>query len=127
MKQDKDAIRIYAHLPLIIDALHNEALRSRRVMIDASGGKRRIHCNVMMVHPWVSLIEVINDEKKTISFKVEDGRLVNPARSLAILALNGIKRFTPFRFLTAEQRADIQTNVDTVAPPIQTQNEVDMD
>ena len=100
-------------------------------MIDASGNKRKIHCNLSMTSPWVSLVEIIgempNQTKRPIPFKVEDGRLVNPARSLAILHLNGIKRFTPYRFLKAEQKTDIVTNVFTVAPPISNANDVSMD
>ena len=68
-----------------------------------------------------------NQTKRSIPFKVEDGRLVNPARSLAILHLNGIKRFTPYRFLNAEQKAEIETNVLTVASPISNTNDIDMD
>ena len=123
MKKGREQLRIYAHLPLIIDTLQNEALRARREMIDASNGARKIHCNVSMAHPWISLVEVVGDTKKSLSFKVEDGRLVDPARCLAILALNKIKRYTPYRFLTATQKAGIASNVMTVAMPIPAHNQ----
>ena len=48
--------------------------------------------------------------KEPIPFRVEDGRLANPADALATLALNG-QKFVPFKLLSAVQKAVIPRNV----------------
>ena len=62
----------------------------------------------------MTLIEIEGEVRKTIPFAVEDGRLVDPARPLAIYSLNG-GEFKPYRLLKPEERAaeNIPTNVMT--------------
>ena len=65
-------IRIFSHLPLILDQLRNEALRERKAMKEASGGTRRIILSDSLRWPWISLIEKDDDAKTPVPFKVED-------------------------------------------------------
>ena len=107
-------IKIHAHLPPILDALHNEALKSRAIQLEdarKAGAPKKIHCNISLTAPWVSLIEVDGSGgKKRIPFTVEDGRLVEPAKSMAILALLK-KKFKPFKFLSEDEKKEIPQNV----------------
>ena len=98
-KRNKEAetIRITSHLPSIIESLRNESLRERRVRLSEPNGPKRVICSESLKWPWISLIVVDDDDKKTtIPFKVEDPRLVDPARSLAIAHLHGERQFTPY-------------------------------
>jgi hypothetical protein len=119
-------VKILQHHPLIIDTLKNEALRERRKMIEAPGKTRRIHCNVTMHHPWVTLMEVTDDKKEAVPFQVEDGRLVNPAKCLAILHLNGVRKFTPYKFLGEAEKADIPKNAWTQVQLKPSGNDIEM-
>lgn len=113
-------VRIHIHLPPILDSLHNAALKARKEMLEkarAEGRGRRIHCNVTLTPPWIQLVEASDAAyKKPIPFTVEDGRLQNPANSLAIMALRGDGAFKPYKFLTDIERRDIAMNV-IVSPP----------
>lgn len=100
-------IRIFSHLPLILDQLRNEALRERKAIKEASGGIRRIILSDSLRWPWISLIEKDDDVKTPIPFKVEDNRLVDPARTLARLHLSGIREFTTLGNLTDEARKEV--------------------
>ena len=112
-QSEPEVIRVSSHLPPILECLRNEALKGRRVLMNASGGKRRIICNESFKAPWISLYEIDGDKKTPISFTVEDRRLVNPARSLAIYASNGINTFKPYRLLTAQEKLEITSTVTT--------------
>ena len=106
-------IRVHVHLPPIIDCLHNEALRARKEEIEKgkkAGTERKIHCNILLQSPWIQLVEIVGNERKHLSFHVEDARLADPAKSLAILALNG-KKFVPFRFLSKKEKESLPSNV----------------
>ena len=107
-------IRIHIHLPPILDALHNEALRARKEMIEKAkreGRVRKVHCNVKLTPPWIQLIEMSDSGVKApVSFVVEDGRLANPAETLAILALKNIA-FKPYKFLSEAEKKDVPKNV----------------
>ena len=106
-------IKVQVHLPPIIDCLHNEALRARKEEIEKgkkNGIDRKIHCNVFLQSPWIQLIEVTGTDKKPLDFQVEDGRLVDPAATLASLALKG-KKFTPLKFLSKNDRESVPTNL----------------
>ena len=107
-------IKIHVHLPPILDSLHNEALRSRAVLIEDSrkaGAPRKIHCPISLTAPWVTLVEIDSDGgKKRIPFPVEDGRLQDPAKAMAIIALNK-KKFRPYKFLSEDEKKDIPKNV----------------
>ena len=107
-------IRIHVHLPPILDALHNEALRSRAATLDAArkaGAPRKIHCKISLSPPWISLVEVDSvGFKKSIPFKVEDGRLVDPAETMAKIALKKGK-FRPYKFLSDQEKRDIPKDV----------------
>ena len=109
-------IRIHIHLPPILDALHNAALKARKEMLEkskAEGRNRRIHCNVTLSHPWVHLVEASDSGfKMPIPFMVEDGRLADPANTLALMAIKGdTQSFKPYKYLTEEVKADIYKNV----------------
>ena len=102
--REAEVIRIGSHLPPILEALRNECLRERRSLIAASGGTTRYVCDESLRWPWISLVKVEGDKKTPISFKVEDPRLANPARALAVDHLQGIRKFTPYFVLNADQR-----------------------
>ena len=129
MKEGKE-IKINAHLPPILDALHNEALRARRAMIEKAKidkKPRKIHCNIDLTDPWIHLIEVVDGVRQPLPFTIEDGRLLDPARSMAVIALNDIKnkRFTPYRFLSKEEKDAIPTNILRAATPLSARVEDD--
>ena len=111
-----EIIKINSHLPAILESLRNEALRARRVLIAAADGKKRYICNESLKFPWVLLYEVNGEVKNPIPFSVEDGRLVDPARSLAVYSVDG-GEFKPYRMLGAEEKKLIPTNIMTTVPP----------
>ena len=115
-------IKVLIHLPPILDALHNAALLARKEMLDEAkriGQPRKIHCNVSMVEPWVQLVEMKDGEKEPIPFRVQDGRLWNPADTMAVLALTN-KKFVPFKLLPNAEKAAIRQGVMRPATPIVT-------
>ena len=67
-----------------------------------------------MKFPWVLLYEIENDNRKPIAFEVEDGRLVDPARTLAILSINKLGDFKPYRMLSADEKKEVPTGVMTI-------------
>lgn len=103
-KKLKDGIRIVPHMPPILDALRNEALKVRRTMM-AEDSTKKIIMKKMLKKPWIALAEVRNGRKVDIDFPVEDGRLVNPALTLARMELEGKDTFTPKMFLHADEQA----------------------
>ena len=115
--KNPETIKINSHVPAIIDSLRNEGLRVQRGLIAAAGGKKRYTLNESMKLPWVTLFETDGDSRKAIPFQVEDGRLADPARTLAIYSLNG-GEFKPYRLLSpAEREAEkIPTNLMTSVP-----------
>ena len=114
-----ETIKINAHFPAILECLRNEALKVRRELISAGGtdGNKRYIVNDSLKHPWVLLYEIVGEEKKAIPFTVEDGRLADPARTLAIYAING-GEFKPYRMLSADDRKNILPNVLTSVPSV---------
>ena len=98
-----------------MDALHNEALRARKDLIEKAkreGRVRKVHCNVKLSPPWVQLIEMSDSGVKApVSFVVEDGRLADPAKTLAILALKNNGSFKPYKFLPEAEKKDVPKNV----------------
>ena len=107
-------IKIHAHLPPILDSLHNEAVKLRAIQLEdarKAGAPKKIHCNISLTAPWVTLMEIDGNGGKTcIPFNVEDSRLVYPAKTMAILAL--LKRkFKPLKFLSEDEKKDIPQNV----------------
>ena len=104
--QEAESIRINSHLPSILECLRNECLRERRVKISAGGSTRYI-CHESLKWPWISLIAVDDDKKTPIPFKVEDPRLVDPARTLATNHIRGVRQFTPFRLLSAKEKKEL--------------------
>ena len=111
-----ESIKINAHLPAILECRRNEALKARRALITASNGNKRFICSDSLKCPWVSLYEIEGDTKKAIPFVVEDGRLADPARTLALYAIHG-GDFKPFRILTPDEKKNIQVNVMTSVQP----------
>ena len=103
-KKLKDGIRIVPHMPPILDALRNEALKVRKAMLAADSSKKII-MKKMLRKPWIALAEVRNGRKVDIDFRVEDGRLVNPTLTLAKLELEGKEQFTPKMFLSLDEHA----------------------
>ena len=79
----------------------------------AEGRSRRIHCIVTLSQPWVHLVEASdNGFKMPIPFMLEDGRLADPANTLALMAIKGdTQSFKPYKYLTEEVKADIYKNV----------------
>ena len=104
-------------MPVILECLRNEALRSRRSLIASAAGDKRYTLNESLKHPWISLFEIDGDTRKAIPFEVEDGRLLDPPRTLAIYSLNG-GEFKPYRLLTdrEKEKEKIPTGVLTVVP-----------
>ena len=105
-KRLRDGIRIIPHVPPIIDALRNEALKSRSEM-RADDPSRKIVMTKMLKAPWIKLLEVKGGKKVAIDFPVEDKRLVKPAVTLAMLELKGKDSFTPKPLLPASEQARI--------------------
>ena len=111
--REAEEIKIISHLPPILEALRNECLRERRRLIAESEGARRYICDESHKWPWITLLAVGDDKKTPIPFKIEDSRLGNPARTLAVDHLNGIRKFVPYFILNAAQKAKL-------GPPIMT-------
>ena len=124
--RDSEKIKIFSHLPPILEALRNECLRERRLLIAAATEAakeaaaasltletKRFICNEMLTWPWISLIVAGDDSKKPIPFKLEDARLVDPARTLALNHLRGVRKFTPYHVLTADEKQMIGPSVMT--------------
>ena len=111
-----EIIKINAHFPAIIECLRNEALKARRDLITAGDGSIRYIVNDSHKHPWILLYKIEGEVKKAIPFPVEDGRLADPARTLAIYAIRG-GEFKPYRMLSAEEKNIILPNVLTTVPP----------
>ena len=114
-------IKVLLHLPPILDCKHNAALLARKEMLEEArrlGQPRKVHCNVTLSPPWIQLVEVKpQGGKGPIQFVVEDGRLVDPADTLATLALRG-EKFVPFKILTPAQKAEVMRNVMCPATPL---------
>ena len=110
-----EIIKINAHHPAIIECLRNEALKARRALITAGDGTKKYVCNDNLKHPWILLYEIEGESRKAIPFAVEDGRLADPARTLAIYAING-GEFKPFRMLSVDEKKNIVQNILTTLP-----------
>ena len=103
---------ITQHMPPIIDALRNEALKSRRALL-AADKNRKIILKTTLKAPWIQLIEVKDGRKTELSFEVEDSRLANPALTLAKLETQE-KAFVQLAFLPRSEKGAI--NKATVKP-----------
>ena len=116
--REPEVIRINSHLPVIVECLRNECLKSRKTRISGSNGNKRYTCNESLKSPFITLYEIDGQQKTPLPFQVEDRRLVDPAQTLAVLALQGINVFKPFRLLTKDEKDDIERNIesDTVTP-----------
>ena len=68
-----------------------------------------------MKHPWIVFYEIEGEARKAIPFTVEDGRLADPAKTLAIYAING-GEFKPYRMLSADEKKNIPSNILTTVP-----------
>ena len=110
-----EIIKINAHHPAVIECLRNEALKARRALITAGDGRKKYVCNDTLKYPWIILYEIEGETRKAIPFAVEDGRLADPARTLAIYAING-GEFKPYRMLSVEEKKNIVTNILTTVP-----------
>ena len=109
-----ETIKLHSHIPVILECVRNEALRERRSRITSGSGKRYV-VNESLKHPWITLYEIDGDSRRAIQFSVEDGRLADPARTLAIYSLQG-GEFKPFRMLTEDEKKDIPQNILTTSP-----------
>ena len=58
-KKLKDGVRISQHMPPIIDALRNEALKARRDMI-AADSNRKIIVKKLLRKPWIRLVQCLS-------------------------------------------------------------------
>ena len=111
-----EVIKINSHLPAILESLRNEALKARRTLIAAANAQKRYICNESLKFPWILIYEIEGEVKRPIPFAIEDGRLADPARSLAVYSLEG-GEFKPYRMLTPDEKKNIPTNVMTTVPP----------
>ena len=114
--RDPEKIKIFSHLPPILEALRNECLRERRIHKAkevAEEGTKRFICNESLTWPWISLVVIDGESKTQIPFKLEDARLADPARTLALNHLRGVRKFTPFHVLTADEKRIIGPEVTT--------------
>ena len=123
-KKLKDGLRITPHMPPILDALRNEALRARRALLQADPS-RKIVLKRNMRKPWIELIETKDGRKKAIEFAVDDKRLVNPALTLAKMEMEGKDTFTPKVLLSAEEKRAYGPGV--YRPLIADDDDVDVD
>ena len=113
--KEPEIMKISSHLPLILDNLRNEALRERRSMKEESEGARHIIMNESLKWPWISLIVKEDDKSTPIPFRVMDARLIDPARTLALQHLNGIREFTPLHLLSGEEKKKAEKGGMTLA------------
>ena len=111
--RDTEKIKIFSHLPPILEALRNECLRERKILKAAAEGTKRFICHESLIWPWISLICIDDEAKTPIPFKLEDARLVHPARTLAINHIRGVRKFTPYNILNADEREAIGPGVMT--------------
>ena len=111
----KNNIRISSHLPPILDQKRNEALKARRQIMSADPS-RKIILHKMVKSPWIKLLELKNGKKTPIDWPVDDARLINPARTLAKLELEGRDTFTPKMFLPPALRSKIKSGVVKAMP-----------
>ena len=123
---EPEKIKIFTHLPPILESLRNECLRERLKMktavtagapaaaaaaAAAAAGTKRFICNESLTWPWISLIRVDDETKTPIPFQLEDARLADPARTLALNHLRGVRQFTPYHVLSADEKAMIGPGV----------------
>ena len=107
----------------IKEIVRNEALRAlraRRDLINSSGGSKKYILHETLRSPWITLVELDGETKTPIPFKLEDGRLQDPAKTLAIYTLNGVagvREFKPFRIASAAEKALIQPGLAAISPP----------
>ena len=114
-KKLKGGIRVVMHMPPILDALRNEALKARRQMPTADAN-RKIHLHKSLRRPWIQLVEARNGKKEPIDFPVDDSRLVNPSLTLAKMEKEGRDIFTPKMFLAPSIRDKIPPGVVKAKP-----------
>lgn len=105
-------VRICQHMPPIIEALKNEALKARKAFLTADRN-RKIMLKTTLRSPWIRLVETKDGQKSEITFDVEDGRLANPPLTLAKLEQTD-KSFMLMQFLPPSERAAISKG--TVKP-----------
>ena len=108
-----DGVKIFAHYPPIIEALKNEAMKERRRLLDRDSTNQRIIVQVQFKKPWVLLIKMSGRDKRdktSLPFPVDDARLVDPGRSLAVLSLDD-REFVPKAFLDDDEKALIADGV----------------
>ena len=111
--RESETIKIFSHLPIILENLRNEALKARRDIIQETG--KRVIMNETLRWPWISLYEKEDDKKTPISFRVEDNRLVDPARTLAIMHLSQQRDFVPFHILSENEKKAVGASAMTLA------------
>lgn len=104
-KKLSGGIRICQHMPPIIEALKNEALKARKAFL-AADRNRKIMLKSTLRSPWIRLVETKDGRKTEIEFEVEDGRLTNPPLTLAKLEQTD-KTFVLMQFLPPSERAVI--------------------
>ena len=110
-KKLTNGIRICQHMPPILDALRNEALKARKALVGPNR-QRKIIMKTTIKAPWVQLMEVKEGRKKeAIEFDVEDSRLIYPALTLAKLEREDKDGFVQLPFLPAAERAAIRPGV----------------
>ena len=109
-KRLKDGIRISQHMPPILDALRNEALKARRAML-ATDRNRKLVVKTTIKAPWIRLVEAKGGRKEEVEFEVDDGRLVYPALTLAQLEREDKDTFVQKAFLPPAERDNVRPGV----------------
>jgi len=118
-------IKIHPHYPPPIEALKNMTVKYRKQLIEENKNNKdakdvRFVCRPLDYPPYTELVRITGEKTKvTLPVPVEDGRLVDLARSLAIIRLDKINggEFIPFEQLPPEQAAAIEPGVVPAAVP----------
>jgi len=112
-------IKIHPHYPPPIEALKNATVKRRKELIDENKNNKdnkdvRFVCRPLDYPPYTELVRITgekaNQTRTALPVEVEDGRLADLARSLALIRLNKINggEFIPLEQLRPEQAAEIQ-------------------
>ena len=116
-------ICIVQHMPPIIDALRNGALKARRAELAKNRG-RKIVMKTSLKAPWIRLEEVKDGKATPIEFEVDDHRLINPPLTLAKMEQEDKDNFVLKDFLPAAEKALIRPGTVRVNPDVESELDV---
>ena len=124
-----EGVKIHSHFPPVIEAIRNEAMKERRRLLAEDNVGQRVVVNMQFKKPWVQLIRMTGrdkNQKEAITFPLEDGRLEDPGRCLAELALED-KEFVPKHFLEEDDQVIILPGIYPAIPIVQKRRRGAMD